>query len=108
MTIQEEMASTEVTIERISRNGYPHRAIPLVDKPGKTIQRLVKYVGCSNPSAPSLSNNAMRSASGALRLAEPTTKVILDRESVSGADVSGISGQLKQFVRCGSYPNIGQ
>jgi uncharacterized membrane protein len=42
MSDQEQNASTKVTIERIGRNGYLHRVIPIVDKSGKVIQRVVK------------------------------------------------------------------
>lgn len=42
MSDQEQNASKEVTIERIGRNGYLHRVIPIVDKSGRVIQRVVK------------------------------------------------------------------
>jgi len=35
-------ATADVTIERIGRNGYLHRVIPIVDKSGAVIQRVVK------------------------------------------------------------------
>ena len=35
-------SSSDVTIERLGRNGYLHRVIALVDKSGKVVQRVLK------------------------------------------------------------------
>ena len=42
MSDEHQNASKEVTVERIGRNGYLHRFIPIFDKSGKVIQRVVK------------------------------------------------------------------
>ena len=42
MSDEHQNASKEVTVERIGRNGHLHRIIPVVDKSGKVIQRVVK------------------------------------------------------------------
>ena len=42
MSDEQQNESTEVTVERIGRNGHLHRVIPVVDKSGKVIQRVVK------------------------------------------------------------------
>ena len=36
------VTSADVRVERLGRNGYLHRIIPIVDKAGNVIQRLVK------------------------------------------------------------------
>ena len=38
----EPKTSADVSIERLGRNGYLHRVIPIVDKAGNVIQRVVK------------------------------------------------------------------
>lgn len=35
-------ASADVSIQRLGRNGYLHRVIPIVDKSGQVVQRLIK------------------------------------------------------------------
>ena len=35
-------STSDVTVERLGRNGYLHRIIPIVDKSGKIVQRVVK------------------------------------------------------------------
>ncbi|UCH85489.1 MAG: DUF2391 family protein [Candidatus Latescibacterota bacterium] len=42
MTEKSEVTSQEVSIQRMGRNGYLHRVIPIVDKSGKIVQRVVK------------------------------------------------------------------
>jgi len=42
MAEQNDVASREVSIQRMGRNGYLHRVIPIVDKSGKIVQRVVK------------------------------------------------------------------
>lgn len=39
---EEVTTSADVEIRRIGRNGYLHRIIPIVDRSGKVIQRIVK------------------------------------------------------------------
>ena len=36
------VTSADVSIERLGRNGYLHRIIPIVDKAGNVIQRVAK------------------------------------------------------------------
>lgn len=36
------ISSKDVSVERLGRNGYLHRIIPIVDKAGNVVQRLVK------------------------------------------------------------------
>ena len=38
----ENITSKDVSFERLGRNGYLHRIIPIVDKSGNVVQRLVK------------------------------------------------------------------
>ena len=38
----ENITSQDVSVERLGRNGYLHRIIPIVDKAGNVVQRLVK------------------------------------------------------------------
>ena len=40
--IKQSPESAEVSVERIGRNGYLHRVIPIVDQTGKVVQRVVK------------------------------------------------------------------
>ena len=40
--IKQSSESAEVSVERIGRNGYLHRVIPIVDQAGKVVQRVVK------------------------------------------------------------------
>jgi len=35
-------SSADVSIQRLGRNGYLHRVIPIVDKSGQVVQRLIK------------------------------------------------------------------
>lgn len=42
MKEEEITSSSDVTIERLGRNGHLHRVIPLVDESGKIVQRVVK------------------------------------------------------------------
>lgn len=35
-------SSREVSVERLGRNGYLHRIVPIVDKAGNVVQRLIK------------------------------------------------------------------
>lgn len=37
-----QVTSADVSVERLGRNGYLHRIIPIVDKAGNVIQRVVK------------------------------------------------------------------
>jgi len=37
-----ESSSADVSIQRLGRNGYLHRVIPIVDKSGQVVQRLIK------------------------------------------------------------------
>ena len=37
-----EITSSDVSIQRLGRNGYLHRVIPIFDKSGKIVQRVVK------------------------------------------------------------------
>ena len=37
-----ETASADVSIQRLGRNGYLHRVIPIVDKSGQVVQRFIK------------------------------------------------------------------
>jgi len=37
-----QVTSADVRVERLGRNGYLHRIIPIVDKAGNVVQRLVK------------------------------------------------------------------
>lgn len=37
-----EITSSDVSIQRLGRNGYLHRVIPILDKSGKIVQRVVK------------------------------------------------------------------
>jgi hypothetical protein len=39
---KEQVTSADVSIERLGRNGYLHRIIPIVDKAGNVVQRVVK------------------------------------------------------------------
>ena len=40
--IKENPESAKVSVQRIGRNGYLHRVIPIVDSTGKTVQRVIK------------------------------------------------------------------
>jgi len=37
-----DITSSDVSIQRLGRNGYLHRVIPILDKSGKIVQRVVK------------------------------------------------------------------
>ena len=39
---EDQTSTTDVSIQRLGRNGYLHRVIPILDKSGKVVQRVVK------------------------------------------------------------------
>lgn len=43
-----ETATADVSIQRLGRNGHLHRVIPILDKSGKVVQRVVKPLSCNS------------------------------------------------------------